>query len=90
MTPDPTGVSLPTLADLIDRPAWMSRAACRGHDQAAFFPERGEKLDVARAICASCPVVDECRAFATADVNLSGVWGGTSAKQRRQVLRVVA
>ena len=90
MTPDASGASLPSLADLIQRPAWMKVAACRGLGQDVFFPERGEKLDAARAICAGCRVAEECRAFATADVNLSGVWGGTSARQRRVLFRSVA
>jgi WhiB family redox-sensing transcriptional regulator len=68
----------------------MKVAACRGLGHATFFPERGQPLDEARAICAGCLVAEECRAFASADGELAGVWGGTSAKQRRQILRSVA
>jgi WhiB family redox-sensing transcriptional regulator len=37
----------------------------------------------ARAICAVCPVTDQCLAFALADTDLVGCWAGTTGQERR-------
>ena len=45
---------------------WMANAACKDMDPDLFFPERptgSHAYDRARAICASCPVLEECRAW---------------------------
>lgn len=69
-------------------PAWMERAACIGREPDLFFgTETGPgKAAAAKRICASCPVVAECRAFADAE-GLLGVWGGTTTKERRAAAR---
>lgn len=61
-----TGEELPTLDDIVHRPAWMAQAQCRGEDRAIFFPERGASAVVATAktICAGCPVGAECLEYA--------------------------
>ena len=69
------------------RPGWMRRSACRGRDIAEFFPEPGGDADAARAICATCPVRDECLAFAVADRATQGIWGGTDETERRRLRR---
>jgi WhiB family redox-sensing transcriptional regulator len=77
-----------TFADLLHRPAWQKWAACRGADPRWFFPEsRGETLKVARGLCSTCRVFDECRAFALADPELSGMWAGMTARERGQLRR---
>ena len=45
---------------------WRLLAACRGMDPALFFPERGDVYTVqgAQAVCATCPVAEQCLAFA--------------------------
>jgi hypothetical protein len=79
---------LPTLADFLRRPAWMARAACRGHDQAPFFAERGQTVLQRQAaeLCARCPVREECREYALAQgLTLKGYWGGMSERQRKKL-----
>jgi WhiB family redox-sensing transcriptional regulator len=89
---DPADV-LAHLAGLLERPAWHRSARCAvksvGLD--VFFPRQGQSLEPARGICAGCPVKSECLAAAleVATVYDSGVWGGTSAKQRKQLRREV-
>ncbi len=80
MAPDVPDVD--TLASLVNRPAWMARAACRGTDTGAFFPGRGETLEAVRGVCDGCPVRAECLDFAMADPEIVGMWGGTSARER--------
>jgi WhiB family redox-sensing transcriptional regulator len=79
-----------TLEDFVGpRPAWMADAAC--HDSGVnFFPERGESLDPARAICGRCPVAPDCLAYALAHVELRGVWAGTGERQRMRLRRARA
>jgi WhiB family redox-sensing transcriptional regulator len=74
---------------LFQRPAWHALAACRGKGTDAFFPDRGEPLDDARAVCAGCPVRRECLDFALeGSTHLYGVWAGTSERERRRLRRV--
>ena len=78
------------LARLLEhRPAWHRRAACRGHDPALFFPERGGTGTEARALCAGCPVRARCELAARAGAEV-GIWGGTSARERKRTRREAA
>jgi WhiB family redox-sensing transcriptional regulator len=81
-------LDLPTGVELIARfrPAWMSRAACRGYPVDLFHPGRGNGCERALAICRRCPVMAECRAWADeleGNGPIVGVYGGTSSMQRR-------
>lgn len=78
---------LPSLDDLIDRPAWMLDALCREHPEVNFFPERGQPSAPAKAVCARCLVRRECADYAGTAVTVHGIWGGLSSKQRKQVSR---
>jgi WhiB family redox-sensing transcriptional regulator len=69
------------------RPAWMAAGACIGRDREVFFGQTPTAARRAKAICASCPVLVECREFALEDPGTVGVWGGTSSRDR-QKLRV--
>jgi WhiB family transcriptional regulator, redox-sensing transcriptional regulator len=65
----------------------MLRARCRQMTPGEFFPSDGVGVDVARRICADCPVQEECLAYAL-DYRIDhGVWGGTSERERRRILR---
>lgn len=66
-----------------DRPAWWARAACRGQGPEQWFPERGDRPDHAKAVCARCPVRAECLDAAVANREAAGVWGGMSPGERR-------
>lgn len=66
------------------RPAWMSSAACRGHDVNIFHPTRGQSSDPAKQVCTSCPVLAQCRTWGLGQPD-HGVIGGLSGKQRRRL-----
>lgn len=70
-----------------ERPSWHRHAACRGVDQAVFFPSRGESSAAARELCAGCAVADPCLEVALADSGLVGWWGGTSDAERKRMRR---
>jgi WhiB family redox-sensing transcriptional regulator len=63
---------------------WRHQAACKGMNPDVFFPTGGGRgsLDVARAICAGCPVSTQC--FEAGRTEHTGMWGGTSVDQRRK------
>ncbi len=68
---------------------WYLHGACRGLDAAIFYPEPDVVEDVARglAVCAGCDVRETCLAHALGRRELTGIWGGTTERERRQVLR---
>jgi WhiB family redox-sensing transcriptional regulator len=71
------------LATLLQRPPWMADGACRVADINMFFPERGgNTTPEAKEVCRPCIVRRECLSYALEDVSLTGVWGGTSQRQR--------
>ena len=74
------------LADLVGRPQWHADALCAEYPSSWFFPERGESTAPAKAICGRCLVAEECRQWAVSQGGgLAGIWGGTSAGERRRL-----
>ena len=77
------------LDELVRRPAWHQQAACRGIGADAFIIDRGAQYeDHARQLCAGCSVRHECldTALANGDTT-TGLWGGTTPTERRQMRR---
>jgi WhiB family redox-sensing transcriptional regulator len=70
---------------------WQFEGACRDADPRLFFhpegergPARRERDSAAKAICASCPVLQKCRVHALTVREPYGVWGGMSEDERQQ------
>ena len=66
---------------------WFDKANCKGRTE-LFFADQFErpietrkKERIAAAICAACPVSDECKAYARRNGE-HGFWGGESEDQR--------
>jgi WhiB family redox-sensing transcriptional regulator len=75
----PGDPELPSLNDLLARPSWWDDAACRSEDPALFFPEGGDDSRPAKAICGTCPVLEQCRADAHSfGPSLVGIFAGQS------------
>jgi WhiB family transcriptional regulator, redox-sensing transcriptional regulator len=67
---------------------WRKRAACRGIDTAIFYPESEEDEGVeAKAVCGVCPVHQACLEHALAHREREGIWGGTTERERRRIVR---
>ncbi len=69
------------------RDAWRAHAACRGMDTDLFYPEgRGRTLrlreQLAKNVCLSCPVAQQCREAATGGPERYGIWGGLTENER--------
>lgn len=84
------GEQLPALEDWLRRPAWHSRAVCRGTGTAAFSQGRGGDYGPARELCAGCEVRQECLDYTLDHPEMVGLWGGTTDAERREVRRAVA
>lgn len=65
---------------------WRKQAACRDMDTNLFFPERAQLVPKeVKAICASCPVQQDCLDYAIRMSILFGFWGGKNVRQRRRI-----
>jgi WhiB family redox-sensing transcriptional regulator len=67
---------------------WRQLAACRGRDPRVFFPARYDLFarEVAKAVCARCPVRAQClNAALSAPFDVVGVWGGTTESERARL-----
>ena len=52
-----------------------------------FFPSDGVGVEIARRICADCPSKSPCLEYALSHRIDHGVWGGTSERERRRIIR---
>jgi WhiB family redox-sensing transcriptional regulator len=75
----------PDLEDLLARPEWFARAACRGKDPNLFVPPFSSAGARAKAVCSACAVVDACLDYALRRPDLSGVWGGKTERERNRL-----
>jgi WhiB family redox-sensing transcriptional regulator len=68
---------------------WHEDAACTSYPAEMFFPpsDDPEASRAAKAVCATCPVRDECFTFALETAQSEGVWGGMDAGERRRLRR---
>jgi len=66
---------------------WMALGNCRAYSPDVFFPSDGVGVDVARRICADCPVKVACLEYALRNHIEHGVWGGASERERRRIAR---
>ena len=80
----------PTL--LLESGLWRNEASCRNTDPDLFFPVGTtgpalEQIAAAKAVCCECEVRQRCLEFALTTNQDSGIWGGTSEEERRQIRR---
>ena len=66
-------------------PRWDAAALCAQTDPEAFFPEKGGSTRDAKKVCQSCEVKAQCLAYALANDERFGIWGGLSPRERRKV-----
>ncbi|MDP1820231.1 MAG: WhiB family transcriptional regulator [Acidimicrobiales bacterium] len=66
---------------------WMARGLCTNVPPSRFFPSDGAGVELARKICAECPVREPCLEHALEQRIDHGVWGGCSERERRRILK---
>ena len=74
---------------------WRDQAMCRDTDPELFFPigTTGQALlqiAKAKSVCCQCPVTVECLESALETNQDTGIWGGNSEDERRQMRRTAA
>ena len=63
---------------------WQDSAACKDADSRIFLSGVTSRVQKAKAICATCAVIDECLAFALANDDFEPhVYGGMTGDERR-------
>ncbi len=75
---------------LDNRADWWTRAACASADPELFFPisysgPALRQVARAKAICARCPIRQECLRYALDVGSIQGVWGGMTEAERRRL-----
>lgn len=71
--------------------AWQDKGACLGLAGAGklFFSENNGDINRAKEICnTACPVQEDCLEWALAERIVDGVLGGTSARERKKILKI--
>jgi len=77
---------------LLENATWRDVALCRDTDPGLFFPvgTTGLALDQitsAKNVCDQCEAREVCLEFALITNQDSGVWGGASEEERRNMRR---
>lgn len=86
---------MPTVRPVADEWEWQIQARCRTADTNIFFhpdDERGlarrRRVEQAKQICSTCPVIIQCANFAMRGREPYGTWGGVSETDRMQILDI--
>lgn len=66
-------------------PVDWSAAACAGLNPDLFHPVRGQNAAPAKAVCAGCDLRAACLAWALANREEHGIWGGLSVRDRQRI-----
>lgn len=73
---------------------WQQEGACRQASPDTFFhpegergPSRERRVERAKAVCATCPVLQTCRDHALRVREPYGVWGGLTEDERQEIYR---
>jgi WhiB family redox-sensing transcriptional regulator len=74
-------------APVLDERPWAVFSACREADPSLFFATTRDDERAALVVCASCAVKDGCLDFALETRERFGVWGGTTERERKRLLR---
>lgn len=63
------------------------RCSCKGKDPDLWFPKQGYPwvASIAKKICWTCPLKVECLEWAIPVTDLVGIFGGTTAADRKRL-----
>jgi WhiB family redox-sensing transcriptional regulator len=85
------------MQNVVGSDAWRDDAVCKGTYGYPFYsqkpleregrPEKRQREQQAKRVCARCPVCAQCLAWAINHDEMSGVWGGTTEMERRALMR---
>ena len=73
------------MAELAELDNYQQRA-CRLIDKNVFFANDLQSIAMAKAICESCVIIQECYETSIANREYYGTWGGVSEDQRQRII----
>lgn len=83
-----------SLSPTLDFWSWRAEGACQYHPEELFFHRdderkgiRRQKEEIAKQVCAHCPVLTQCRDHALRAGEHYGVWGGLTERERERMQR---
>jgi WhiB family transcriptional regulator, redox-sensing transcriptional regulator len=74
--------------------SWRDQAACRRTDPGLWYPSfnarevsplERRRVSDAKAVCAGCPVREQCLVYAMDCTIWTGIWGGLTERERRNL-----
>jgi WhiB family redox-sensing transcriptional regulator len=74
-------------APVVEERPWAVFSACRTADPSMFFGATRADERAALVVCSTCAVKEECLEFALGTRERFGVWGGTTERERKRMLR---
>ena len=66
---------------------WITEGLCAQSDPDLWHPDHGQNGTAAKLVCRSCPVQIDCLTWAVENGEHHGIWGGTTANERRHLKR---
>lgn len=66
---------------------WTEMGLCNQTDPNAFFPDKGDSANPAKAICNLCIVKTQCAEDAIINNDTIGIRGGLSTEQRKHIAK---
>jgi WhiB family redox-sensing transcriptional regulator len=66
---------------------WRLDALCAETDPELFHPEKGGPTSLAKQVCRSCSVRQQCLNYALDHHERDGIWGGLAPRERRAIVR---
>jgi WhiB family transcriptional regulator, redox-sensing transcriptional regulator len=92
--PDHTRRDAPMATGLTIPGKWTQQALCAQAFPDAWYPDRNQRelIQLAKQICARCPVQAVCLQHALSGADSwggisTGIWGGTAAQERSRLRR---
>ena len=70
---------------------WQDSAACKGMNSHIFLSGVKSRIQIAKEVCAECPVTKDCLDFAIEHEDFEPhVYGGMTGEERRRFMLTVA
>ena len=66
---------------------WKLDGVCRTIDPELWFPDAPQTGALAKKLCRTCPVIEECLEYALENGEMYGVWGGMGNSERKLLRR---
>ena len=81
---DPPPPPAPLLPE-VDLASFYMLGACFGRYDIEWTTERPDQIEAAKSVCATCPVMQRCRAYGVGKgLGDEGIWGGLTKPERRR------